>query len=88
MKGDPASGVSRCFNGAMTCRIRNIETLAILKCVVIHFTRLLSLSCACSFDLGKMIIQSLISTLNVLAYAKYLYNLINSNAYERDVNKT
>ena len=38
--------------------------------------------------LGEMIIQSLISTLNVLAYAKYLYNLINSNAYERDVNKT
>lgn len=47
-----------------------------------------TLSCACSFDLGEMIIQSLISTLNILAYAKYLYNLINSNAYERDVNKT
>ena len=53
-----------------------------------HFKMCSDISCACSFDLGKMIIQSLISTLNVLAYAKYFYNLINSNAYERDVNKT
>ena len=45
-------------------------------------------TCSCSFDLPKMIIQSLFSTLNALTYAKYLYNLINSNAYERDVNKT
>ena len=69
-------------------RIRNIEILAILKCIVIHFTRLERLNLLNERILGEMIIQSLISTLDVLAYAKYLYNLINSNAYERDVNKT
>ena len=64
-------------------KYRNISHFKMLS-----YTFYQTLSCACSFDLGKMIIQYLISTLNVLAYAKYLYNLINSNAYERDVNKT
>ena len=70
------------------CENKEYRNISHFKMCSDTFYQTFYISCACSFDLGEMIIQSLISTLNVLTYAKCHYNLINSNAYERDVNKT